>query len=215
MKAFLALSSLALAALVAGCQAEIIQNPAIDQGDQNIVTPGSDDPGMCGDVELHVVGVYDSYDSSTKANGEAHVHIDRPGSVLLFLSAYSQTHWTVTAGPDTNLVSVVAHGYEPQSVTAPPGVSTSAESAETGSTFLGCGYEYPDKDPTSGCETPELLAAIAGHMGQPVRSFHGCYAASDFTIGADLSSSSNCAVDMGYAHTSMVATCEEPTKPTP
>jgi hypothetical protein len=104
---------------------------------------------------------------------------------------------------------------QPQTVQAPAGVETRAKSFETDGVFLGCAYEYPDQDPTSGCETPELLGAVEKDVGRAVSSFHGCYAASDFVIGAGLVSSSDCAVDMGYAHTSMVSTtCTDPPAPT-
>jgi hypothetical protein len=182
--------------------------------DANIVTPGDGDPNTCGDVELHVVGIYDPYSPVTGQQGPATVHIDRPGSVVLFLSAYSATDWTVTAGPNTDLVSVIAHGYDAQTVTAPPGVPTTALSYQANGQFLGCGYEYPDTDPHSGCETPELLAEITKLTALPVSSFHGCYAAADFQINADLSSSSTCSTEMGYAHTSLVATpCTTPPDP--
>jgi len=207
----LALGSLVFALALPGCAPEITSGGAPGA---NVVSPGGDGPGTCGDVELHVVGLYDPYSSDTNTLGPANVHIDRPGSVVLFLSAYTQTDWTVTAGPNTDLVAVYAHGYGPQTVSAPAGVATTAFSFETDGQFLGCGYEYPDKDPTSGCETPELLAAVSQYTQLPVSSFHGCYAAADFQINADLSSSSNCATGMGYVHTSLVTNaCTSPTGP--
>jgi hypothetical protein len=175
----------------------------------NVVAPGA--PGNCNGTEVHVVGIYDPYDSASNAQGPAHVYIDRPGPVTLVLSSYSATNWTVTAGPATQLVSIVAHAYESVTVNGPAGVPVETWSAEQTGQFLGCGYEYPDTDPYSGCETPELLAAIEQHLGQPILSFHGCYAASDFVIGANLVSTSNCATEMGYAHTSFVSTsCTTP-----
>lgn len=152
-----------------------------------------------------MVGIYDPYNSATNMQGPAAVHIDRPGRVKLFLSSYSATDWTVTAGPGTQIVTIFAHAYEPVTVSGPAGVPVEVIDFTQNGQFLGCGYEYPDKDPTSGCETPQLLTAIEQHVGQPVNSFHGCYAASDFVIDANLGSSSNCATQMGYAHTSMVA----------
>jgi hypothetical protein len=222
-------STLTLALLVSGCAPEASvaggpnqtpqdpnanpYNPSTPSpsGGQpaNVVVPGA--PGNCGGTELHVVGIYDPYDSASNAQGPAHVFIDRPGPVTLFLSSYSATDWTVTAGPATQIVSIVAHAYEAVTVNAPPGVAVTTLSASQTGEFLGCGYEYPDKDLQSGCETPDLLSAIEQYTGQQVLSFHGCYAASDFTIGADLVSSSNCATQMGYAHTSVVSTsCTTP-----
>jgi len=177
-----------------------ISDPTVDPGSPGVLTGGA-----CGDVELHVVGIYEPYDAVTKTEGKALVHIDRPGSVVLFLSSYSATDWVVTAGPDTELVAVHATAYEKVAIYAPDGVETSASSYEAGGGFIGCGYEFPDKDPNSGCETPELVANIEKVVGMKVSSFHGCYAASNFEIGADLSSSSNCYVGGGYEHTSAIA----------
>lgn len=219
-KSMVACGLLILAFGTAACAPEIIiagqqsndegapPQTVIDSGESpsNVVSPGDGDPNTCDGAELHVVGIYDPYNDATNTQGPANVHIDRPGPVKLFLSSYSATDWNVTAGPDTQLVEIIAHGYDPQTVNAPQGVPTTTFSFVQNGVFLGCGYEYPDQDPTSGCETPELLAAIQQHTGQTAASFHGCYAASDFVIGANLVSSSNCATDMGYAHTSMVAT---------
>lgn len=178
----------------------------------NIIAPGA--PGKCEGPELHVVGIYDPYDSATDTQGPAHVHIDRPGEIKLFLSSYSATNWKVTAGPATQIVSITAHSYEPVTVDAPEGTTVETIDIEQTGAFLGCGYEYPDRDLHSGCETPDLIAAVEHKMGQQVLSFHGCYAASDFNIRPNLVSSSNCATQMGYAHTSMVSTSCVP-RPTP
>lgn len=172
--------------------------------------PYNPGPIDCSGTELHVVGIYDPYNSATDTQGPASVHIDRPGPVKLVLSSYSATDWTVTAGPNTQIVAVIASAYEPVTVNAPAGVPVDVVDFTQSGAFFGCGYEYPDQDPTSGCETPELLASIEQYTQQSVMSFHGCYAASDFVIDSNLGSSSNCATQMGYAHTSMVATCTAP-----
>lgn len=177
----------------------------------NIVAPGA--PGKCEGPELHVVGIYDPYDSATDEQGPARVHIARPGAIKLFLSSYSATDWKVTADSATQIVSIVAHAYEPVTVDAPVGVPVEMINASDTGIFLGCGYEYPDMNLQSGCETPDLITAIEQQMGQQVLSFHGCYAASDFDIRPNLVSSSNCATQMGYAHTSMVSTSCAPRLP--
>lgn len=179
--------------------------------------PPNPNPGgvvQCTNSELHVVGIYDAYNDATGSNGPASVHIDRAGSIVLFLSSYSEAQWTVTAGPDTILESIVVSGYETVSVDGPAGVPVYTMIAEQSGSFVGCGYEYPDQDPNSGCESPELITSIEHLLGQPAISFHGCYAASDFNIGADLTSSSNCATSMGYHHSSAVlASCAAPPSP--
>jgi len=176
--------------------------------------PGGGGVVQCNNSELHVVGIYDAYNDDTGTNGPASVHIDRAGSIVLFLSSYSTADWTVTVGPDTNLESIIVSGYKTVSVNGPAGVPVQTLSAEQTGSFVGCGYEYPDQDPTSGCETGQFLSAVENLVGQPAISFHGCYAASEFNIGADLTSSSNCAVDMGYHHSSAVlASCATPPAP--
>jgi len=230
----LALGSLVVTLALSGCAAEIISGgngdgansgaPAADFGTvinegvapNNIVSPGNTSDGVCHGVEVHVVGIYDPYNTATNTQGPANVHIDREGQVALVLTSYSATDWTVTAGPDTEIVSVTAAGYEAVTVNAPAGVPTTTISYAQSQQFLGCGYEFPDQDPWSGCETPELLDAVAQLVGRKVSSFHGCYAASDFVINDDLTSSSNCAVEMGYSHTSMVENgCGNPKPPKP
>jgi len=175
-----------------------------EEGQDDGGDPPGDPPGLCGDVELHVVSLYDAYDSILDQEGVAHVHVDRPGQVRLFLASYSAVTWNVTTGPDTMLVDVTAHGYDAQTIIAPDGVPTAILGYDVDFTFLGCAYEYPDQDLNSGCETPELLANIEATLGQPVSSFHGCYAASEFTIAADLSATSNCWTEAGYVQTDAV-----------
>ena len=175
-----------------------------EEGQDDGGDPPGDPPGLCGDVELHVVSLYDAYDSILDQEGVAHVHVDRPGQVRLFLASYSAVTWNVTTGPDTMLVDVTAHGYDAQTIVAPDGVPTAILGYDVDFTFLGCAYEYPDQDLIDGCETPELLANIEATLGQPVSSFHGCYAASEFTIAADLSATSNCWTEAGYVQTDAV-----------
>ena len=63
---------------------------------------------------------------------------------------------------------------------------------ETTGAYSGCAYEYPDDDPHSGCETPQLLEAVKRLTGQEVSSFHGCYQGTSFTLHGDLSVDSSC-----------------------
>ena len=182
-----------------------VAEPIDEEDPEQPAQPGD----ACGAVELHVVGIYDSYEHSLDKNGFAHVHIDRPGTMMLALSAYSATKWSVTVGPDTELLQILAQGYDEQSVSAPPGVSVSTNWYPN-NLYPLCGYQLPDDD--DGCATGPLLAQISDTLGLPVSSFHGCYAASDFTIAADLSSTSNCATGLGYTH-SAVNLCGVPGDP--
>ncbi len=163
---------------------------------------GEEDKEPSDGVELHVFGIYDSYSPSTGKDGFVNVHIDRPGKHVIFLSTYSETEWRVTAGPGVVILRVFAAGYESQSIASvPAGSQMAVIDYEGEGSFLGCGYEFPDKSPTSGCETLQLLSNIESLVGMNVSSFHGCYAASAFALAADMSATSDCWVDGGYSLT--------------
>ena len=81
-----------------------------------------------------------------------------------------------TAEVDEVLVS----SYEPTTVTF-----TGAGTAPVVSVgWIGaCGYEIPDMDPYSGCETPDLQAIVEARTGLAMASFQGCYAGGDYVVG--------------------------------
>lgn len=62
------------------------------------------------------------------------IEVNRPGRVLLTLFNYSATDWVVIAGPATELIGVVAYGYDPHTVLA-PGVTTQTYSLARGDSF--------------------------------------------------------------------------------
>jgi hypothetical protein len=156
--------------------------------------------GRCGDAgEVHVVGIYETIGRS----GDATVHVDRPGPVSLVLSSYEPTRWRVTTGPDTELRGISVSSYEDRSsVVVGAGADVAVNTLSGPDGMLGCAYELPDTDPTSGCETGPFLSAVAATLGQTVSAFHGCYAANDFVIDSDGASTSDCDVDAGYGHSS-------------
>lgn len=163
---------------------------------------GGDDDSTNADAEVHVIGIYDAYGAKTGTEGTASVHIDKPGVHVLVLSAYSETAWTVTTGPGVTIKRVIATGYEEQTfLITPQGATVSTLDYETHGAFIGCGYEWPDTDPMSGCETPELLAQIEALLQVEPTSFHGCYAASAFVMNVDGSITSDCWTQGGYSLT--------------
>lgn len=128
-------------------------------------------------AEVHLIGIYEGN------GGTANVHLARPGPALLVLSAYSATTWTVTMTPDVELRAVLLLGYEEQKLNIGVDVAEVFVSYEKTGEFLGCGYEWPDLDPNSGCETGELIANIKDVFGLSPSSFSGCYAGSTFLLG--------------------------------
>lgn len=135
--------------------------------------PVFDDEG----ADVHLIGIYEGN------GGAAKVHLARPGPALLVLSAYAATTWTVTVTADVELRAVILLGYEEQKLNIGVDVVEVGLSYEKTGEFLGCGYEWPDLDPNSGCETGDLIANIKEAFGLSASSFSGCYAGSAFVIG--------------------------------
>jgi len=139
--------------------------------------------------EVHVIGIYEA------EAGSVSVYLNRSGPAILVLSAYAATSWSVAIGPETDLQAIYVLGYEVQKLAVMPDTKIVVSSFESDGEFLGCAYEWPDMDPMSGCETPELLAAIKVRLGLTAQSFHGCYSASSFVL-ADEGAKGTCA--QGY-----------------
>lgn len=122
---------------------------------------------------LRVLAMYET--GATSGTGQATVHVARQERVVLVLSAYEQTNWTVTVAPGATLERVVLVGCESQTATVPVGIPV--ETAPL--SLLGCGaFEFPSED-------ADLLIAYAEQAtGLCLTSFHGCYDASVMQIPA-------------------------------
>jgi hypothetical protein len=145
------------------------------------------DPGACGAIETHVVGIYSS------PTGEATVTVDRPGQHVLVLSAYEATRWHVQLGAGASLEHVYLTGYHAQTIDGvPAGVDVLTDSFDTDGTY-GCGYSYPYDG--GGCDTDGLMRLAAGKIHHDATTFHGCRSATEWNIGYDLTTSSDCAVE--------------------
>jgi len=153
--------------------------------DPSGITDRTAPPGACGEIETHVVGVY------AAPNGEATVTIDRPGRHVLVLSAYEATTWHVALSNGAQLVHVYATGYHAQTVDA-PGVDVVTDSMDADQTYA-CGYSYPYDG--QGCDTDQLFRLAALRIHHEATTFHGCKTASHWTIGTDLTTTSDCAVE--------------------
>ncbi|MBL0212829.1 MAG: hypothetical protein IPQ07_02985 [Myxococcales bacterium] len=156
------------------------------------------EPGNCGSIETHVIGIYKGFHDS------ATVHVTRPGKQALVLSAHDATRWTVTTGPGVELEAIYAVGIYAQHVSAPAGVRVVADSREEAGPYA-CGYTYPQAG--TDCNTDNLLKLVEKKVHPPT-SFHGCYQGSIWSIGEDLTVTGNCNSDAGPAQTDMVQGCD-------
>lgn len=158
-------------------------DPASSTESQALVQP----PGACGSLETHVFGIYEA------PGGDATVTIYRPGKHAIVLSAHEATHWHVKAAAGVEIEAVYAVGIGKQTISAPAGAHTLAESQADGGPFA-CGYAWGGK--SNGCDTDQLVKLV-GHRVHPMTSFHGCYAAASFKVGDDLAVTSDCDPAMG------------------
>lgn len=136
-------------------------------------------PGACGGAEVNVIGI------QSAPSGTVNVRIDRPGQHTLVLSAHDATTWKVSAGAGVEITAIYAVGYHAQKVTGMTGVTLTTDSMDTTGTYA-CSYG-------SGCDVGGLMK-LTGKLFRPgADSFHGCISASQFHMGEDFSTSSDCA----------------------
>jgi len=137
-----------------------------------------------GGRELDVLGIYESRSDHSAGNhptGEATVRVDRPGPVVLVLSSYEPTHWTIAVMPGAAVERIVLNGYYQQTASAPAGIPIDDRSSYQ--SWLGSyGYAWPDN--TGGGNTANLIMRSEGLAGTCLASFHGCYRATQFSLGA-------------------------------
>jgi hypothetical protein len=154
-------------------------------------------PGECGEIETHVIGIYETPD------GDVTLRIDRPGRHALILSAYMPTTWNVTTGPGAQVEAIYAVGYHRQTVKAETGIKVVTDSHDDGGPYA-CGYSWPSNDPS--CDTDQLLRLTGKVINHDATSYHGCYDASSWHMGEDLAVTSNC----GTEQSDFVANCNGP-----
>lgn len=135
-----------------------------------------------GAPELHVLGVYESADHAfgVHTRGEAVVEVRRSVPMVLVLSAYEATHWTIRAADQTEIEQVILNGYYQQTASVAPEVEVIDRSDfASGKPMLSdCGYG----DDEGGCDTRSLIHGAEQLTGQALTSFTGCYHASSFLI---------------------------------
>lgn len=188
-----------LALSLAGCSLYFGEADVLSSADPQF-GQGGPLPAKCGSPEVHVLGVYETrsdHSGGYHPTGEARVRIERPGKHVLVLSAYEPTDWKVTLAAGAKIEAVSLVGYHPQTVDLSGVPVTQGQ---------GCGYSYPYNG--QGCDTGALLATAKAHVGgADITSFHGCYHASEWTLHADGTASSNCDTAAGYEVNEMYAKC--------
>lgn len=173
--------------------------------------PPSVDPlPLCGASEVNIFSIYET--TSGRVAGEhpggyATVTIDRPGAHTLVFASYEPTKWTVELAPGASIDQIFLFGYYRQYVEPTPAVAnvpiTTSTYEQSGGTAV-CGYSLPYNG--GGCDTDALLSQITQRTGG-FNTFHGCYQASEFTLHADASTTSNCATAAGYQPSDVVQSC--------
>lgn len=126
--------------------------------------------------ELNMVGVYES---QAGTGGPVSVAVTRTTEMVLVLTSYSSVDWQIDLDAAHGVTEIVVSSYDTSTWTF-----TGAGTAPV--TYVGwigeCGYEIPDMDPHSGCETPDLQAAVQAATGLVMSSFQGCYAGGDYRV---------------------------------
>ena len=166
--------------------------------------------GECGDDETHVVGVNHPLtpdgSGGDDGNGTILISVNRPGNHTIVVSAYEHANWKIVASNGAKVTTVYAVGRYAQNVSAPAGANVMKESAAEGGA-MACGYSWPGNGT---CDTKSLLRLASIRLNKHATSFHGCYSASKFTIGADMGVTSDCVSleRSGAAQDDIVTRCE-------
>jgi hypothetical protein len=163
-------------------------------------------PGECGEVEVHVIGVSE-VDPGDGGGGPSEdgstVVLTRPGRHILVLSSYRENVWNVQVQGEAKLDGIYAVGYEPQTVTANVRTQINTESKMEGGAGAN-GYIYPD------VKTEALLTLSSIRTALHPTSFHGCFSASRWTIGEDMTVTSDCGTgtNESYQQYNVVLDCD-------
>jgi len=147
--------------------------------------------GVQDEPELAVIGVYETRNDHSGADyhptGEAIVQVDRAGPLVLVLSSYEPTHWTVVAAPDTQIDAIYLIGFHHQSADAPVGIPVTAYTVADGNVLddsrgqpVVTAVAWP-RD-FGGGNTPGLVEVAQRLSGLALTSFAGCYRATEFTL---------------------------------
>lgn len=164
-----------------GATPELVILGAYDTGSRSSWTWGTDAQGN--PVEVSV---------GPGQNGSTLVEVKRPGRVVLVLSAYEPTDWTVRADANTELVSVSLYGMHLQSVTGvPAGVPVDVHTICTGGDGGNCPGATGENFPIAphvwpfdlgGGDTQGFVDAMEARFCLPLETFGGAYTARHFVV---------------------------------
>ena len=138
-------------------------------------------PGECGPFETHVVGVDHGLEADT--SGPILLRVERPGNHTIVVSSRAAATWKIVEANGANVTTVYAVGKAKQTVTAPAGAHVMTDPDPL------CGYSWPGN---ATCDTKGLLRFTSVRLNKHATSFHGCFAASQFTIGENMAVTSDC-----------------------
>ncbi|MCB1955000.1 MAG: PEP-CTERM sorting domain-containing protein [Rhodocyclaceae bacterium] len=134
--------------------------------------------------EIHVIGVYEAYTSSSPRNhatGTAFIDVAGTSNIPvdLVLSSYEPTQWILLGEGVQYIHSVLINGYYSGNVS---GIDSShvIDRTGVGNYFSACAYAWPGN--SGGCDTPGLISAVEGYFGTPISTFSGAYGATEFTV---------------------------------
>jgi hypothetical protein len=174
-------------------------------------------PGECGTDETHVVGVFEPAENpepgtggtgtgGDDGNGTILIKVDRPGNHTIVVSSHETAKWKIVASNGARITNVYAVGKGKQTVSAPATANVMTESDAEGGA-MACGYSWPGD---STCDTKGLLRLASIRLNKHPTSFHGCYAARNFTINEDMAVTSDCGglARAGDAQDDIVTRCE-------
>lgn len=165
-------------------------NPSSTDGREDDEAPPRWDGADCRG-ELHFLALYDTTEGSGEEVRSATVHVERPGSHVLVLSAYEPVRWTVTAQPGATVERVILNGYYDQEAVVAEGVAVESYTYETNQSAL---FDTAHTWSLAwGLGNPQAPVAIVEAEAQrPLTTFAGCYRASNFTLHEDASVSVDC-----------------------
>jgi hypothetical protein len=120
--------------------------------------------------ELVVFGKYESGDDQA-----ALVRVTKKEPIILALSSYEPTTWTLELAPGAHVVRLLVSGAHAQTVAgAPPGVAVETVSK-------AYGYRWPSGP--AGSDTPGVIAGFERATGMKLGAFGGCYHGTTFWVG--------------------------------
>ena len=144
-------------------------------------------PGECGSIEAHVIGVF----QADRPQTDSTIFLERPGKHVLVLSAHDAMTWHVHVSNGAVLVHVYAVGFGKQKVEV-EGAKVDVITDSMADTGIGaCGFSRGGA--SDGCDADSLMILASKRVHHDITSFHGCYKASTWRIGEDLSTTSDCA----------------------